>query len=253
MGWSRAFRVGAALVGLLAVLVGCGGQARHEVDPGAPVTSAPKPDDGSSTRNEGAGSQPDAGGLGPSVKFPALPVGGGVEDQSDPNHQCVQVTWIVDTQGAALASGIDVKVVGAGVTSNVFQVDSISCDGSLPGCLGFVFSAHSQSCAVAVEARDVTPDAQSDSARVYLVGELSCGTATTTVCASFADAVRHEQTTSIPLNPPDLSVFSTTPPTEGTDGSSPPTTGDPGGSGGSTTDGTSTTADSSTESPSADG
>jgi hypothetical protein len=259
MGWSRAFRVGAGQVVLLAVLVGCGGQARHEVDPGAPVTSAPKPDDGSSTRNEGAGSQPDAGGLGPSVKLPALPVGGGVEDQSDPNHQCVQVTWIVDTQGAALASGIDVKVVGAGVTSNVFQVDSLSCDGSLPGCLGFVFSANSQSCAVAVEARDVTPDAQSDSARVYLVGELSCGTAPTTVCASFADAVRHEQTTSIPLNPPDLSVFSSTaPPTDGTDGSSPPTTDDTGGSGdsgGSTTDGsgTPTTGDSSAESPSADG
>jgi hypothetical protein len=237
MDWSRAFRVGAAQLVLLAALVGCGGQARHEVDPGAPVTSAPKPDDGSSTRNEGTGSQSDAGGLGPSLKLPALPVGGGVEDPSDPNHQCVQVTWIVDTQGAALASGVDVKVVGAGVTSNVFQVDSASCDGSLPGCLGFVFSADSQSCAVAVEARDVTPDAQSDSARVFLVGELSCGTAETTVCAAFADAVRHEQTTSIPLNPPDLSVFSiTTPPT---DGAGTATTG--------------TTSDSSVESPSADG
>jgi hypothetical protein len=259
MGWTRVFRVGAVQVVLLAAVVACGGQARPEVDPGAPVTSAPKPDDGSSTRNEGAGNQDDAGGLGPSVKLPALPVGGGVEAQSDPNHQCVQVNWIVDTQGAALASGIEVKVAGAGVTSNVFVVDNLSCDGSLPNCLGFVFSADSQACAVAVEARNVTPDAQSDSARVYLIGELSCGTAVTALCASFADAVRHEQTTSIPLDPPDLSVFSsTTPPTDGTDGSTPPTDG-AGGSGTSTdgTDGsgtpTSAPAGDSAESPSADG
>lgn len=168
-----------------------------EVDPDPPQTSTPSP-------NETAAPDPDEPGeVRPAVSLPGLPIGGSAEGSTvsaHPANQCVSVNWRPGDDGTAdLPAGVAVRVTGFRFTPDAFVVSAWGCDDSRPACAGFVFTASTQLCNLAVAPRPAAGAVTNP--LVALTGELSCRRLHPDVCQRFATEVTASENTELGLLP----------------------------------------------------
>ena len=138
------------------------------------------------------------------MSLPGLPIGGSAEGSTvaaQPDNQCVSVNWRAGDDGKAdLPAGVAVRVTGFRFTPDAFVVSSWGCDDSRPDCAGFVFTANTQLCNLAVAPR---PDAGAvTNPLVTLTGEVSCRRGLhPDVCQRFATEVAASENTELGLLP----------------------------------------------------
>lgn len=185
---------------LAAVLAGCGTSPtpQSEVAPDDPVTSAPatgapevEPDDG--------GQDP-----APSVSLPQLPVGGTGEFVDDTQDlQCASVSWIVDESGpGALRQGIRIAITGAKVDERFFALADSGCEDRGENCVGYVFTADSDSPACQLAVRTQRPlTREVDNTSLTLAGSVECRDVEAWECDAFL-AAAEEGSGSVSLSPP---------------------------------------------------
>ncbi|MFP5283597.1 MAG: hypothetical protein ACLGIF_09120 [Actinomycetes bacterium] len=191
--------LGATVLALL--LAGCSVAAPPETDvvvPDDPVTSAP-PTGGPEPPPEEPVEEP-----APSVSLPQLPVGGAGEFvDAEENLQCAAVSWIVEEDGpAALRKGIRIAITGAAVDPRVFALVEEGCEEKGESCLGYSFSADSDSpaCLFAVATRRPLLG-EVENTSLTVAGTVRCEAVEDWECAAFVEAAR-SGSGSIALAPP---------------------------------------------------
>ncbi|MER7609156.1 hypothetical protein [Nocardioides sp. NPDC127503] len=112
----------------------------------------------------------------PVVNVPTLPIGGGSYPlDGTPGVVCADVSWLWPSgDDPSVPEGVSIVVTGYEVDPEVFEPADAACDGA--SCLdGFVFSADSTSCQVAMLSLvPWTDEQEGEDAVLRLSGEMTC-------------------------------------------------------------------------------
>ncbi|MFI5623783.1 hypothetical protein ACIA03_09975 [Nocardioides sp. NPDC051685] len=112
----------------------------------------------------------------PVVAVPTLPIGGGSFPlDGTPGVVCADVSWLwPDGNNPSVPEGVSVRVTDYVVEPEVFEPADATCDGA--SCLdGFVFTADSTSCQVAMLSLvPWTDEQEGQNAVLRLGGEMTC-------------------------------------------------------------------------------
>lgn len=216
-GYPRAVLRTGGLLLLAALMAGCGAVPTPTPQP-QPLTSGtqtftPPPIEPTTTTTSTQAPVDDD----PVISLARLPIGGfATLDEDDPTRQCVEVSWIVNTDAnPVIPSGYAVEVTRAVFSGPGFSVVAGGCGTTRPKCLGLIMRAGKDTCDLAVRAG---PKAKPNvEVKVGLTGILYCPRKVgKTGCQKFADAVAKEPGVTIPLELPPPPGTSSTGPQTGT-------------------------------------
>lgn len=206
-------------VALVLALAGCSGDDQAQLDSSSTqgsIDGAPP-----ATEDPGALEQPLAPRNGnPGIPVASLPIGGQSGGPGTDGVQCVQVNWLLSTNGDAIPAGLAVEITGAAFEPDAYLVTDGSCEG--PPCIDYIFQASEVACDLPIRSSvaGATELSDSEEVSVSVQGRVLCTDYDAAPCRTFVEAVRGEpQTISVglpvsPEAPPDPTVSdpSTAPP-----------------------------------------
>lgn len=218
--------IGVAAGLLVTLLSACGSVPGPgpDVPPDQPATSAaPSPQNSDVSPEDPVTSDPATGAPdvepdptqnpAPSVSLPQLPVGGTGEFVDDTQDlQCASVSWIVDPGGpGALREGIRIAITGATVDERFFAITDSGCEDLGENCVGYVFTADSESPACQLAVRTKRPlTTEVDNTSLTMAGTVECLDVEPWECDAFL-AAAEEGAGSVQLSPPLPDTWEETP------------------------------------------